>query len=112
MYFAVFMKAFKGQVVRMLRHPCASRVVNELYTAASTKQRRTLTAEFYGREAMLFHEASTLSWYPHKPGIVVCNDYLPAEHRLPACNIGLEADLQERCWPGLLLRPSSYVHAA
>ena len=57
------MKAFKGQVVRMLRHPCGSRVINELYTAASTKQRRALTAEFYGREAMLFHEASSFTSY-------------------------------------------------
>ena len=45
----------------MLRHPCGSRVINEVYTAASTKQRRALTAEFYGREAVLFHEASSLS---------------------------------------------------
>ena len=55
------MKAFKGQVVKMLRHPCGSRVINELYTAASTKQRRALCAEFYGREAVLFHEASSPS---------------------------------------------------
>ena len=58
---AGLMKAFKGQVVKMLRHPCGSRVINELYTAASTKQRRALCAEFYGREAVLFHEASSPS---------------------------------------------------
>lgn len=56
---AGMLKAFNGQVVKMLRHPCGSRVINELYTAASTKQRRSLTAEFYGREAALFNEAST-----------------------------------------------------
>ena len=56
---------FKGHVVRLLRHPCGSRVINELYTAASTKQRRALTAEFYGREAVLFHEVSSPSCQPH-----------------------------------------------
>lgn len=67
------MKAFKGQVVRMLRHPCGSRVINELYTAASTKQRRALCAEFYGREAVLFHEASnliTLSGFPMAKSVI------------------------------------------
>ena len=63
-YFTGVMKVFKGHVVRLLRHPCGSRVINELYTAASTKQRRGLTAEFYGREAVLFHEASSSSCQP------------------------------------------------
>ena len=53
---AGLMKVFKGQAVKMLRHPCGSRVINELYTAASTKQRRALTAEFYGRETALFQK--------------------------------------------------------
>lgn len=63
-YFTGVMKGFKGHVVRLLRHPCGSRVINELYTAASTKQRRGLTAEFYGREAVLFHEARGPSCQP------------------------------------------------
>ena len=47
--------------MKMLRHPCGSRVINELYTAASTKQRRALTAEFYGRETALFHKVELCS---------------------------------------------------
>ncbi|BDA41597.1 Pumilio homolog 3 [Coccomyxa sp. Obi] len=51
-----FMKAFKGQVVKLLRHPCGSRVINELYTRASGKQRKLLAAEFYGREMVIFSQ--------------------------------------------------------
>ena len=72
------MKAFKGQVVKMLRHPCGSRVINELYTAASTKQRRALCAEFYGREAVLFHEAGSPSQNDIRPWLRRC--LLPCIH--------------------------------
>ncbi|EIE25301.1 ARM repeat-containing protein [Coccomyxa subellipsoidea C-169] len=51
-----FLKAFKGQVVKLLRHPCGSRVINELYLRASGKQRTVLAAEFYGREMILFSQ--------------------------------------------------------
>ena len=51
------LRAFKGQVVRLLRHPSACAVVNELHVAASAKQRRALAAEFYSRQATLFQQA-------------------------------------------------------
>lgn len=55
-WYAGFMKTFKGQVVKLLRHPCGSRVINELYTRASGKQRKLLAAEFYGREMVIFSQ--------------------------------------------------------
>ena len=53
---AGIMRIFKGQVVRLLRHPSACSVINELHTAATTKQRRELAAEFYSRQATLFQQ--------------------------------------------------------
>ncbi len=54
------MKTFRGQVVKLMRHPCGSRVINELYTRASGKQRKLLAAEFYGREMVIFSQVLPL----------------------------------------------------
>lgn len=62
---AGILRAFKGQVVRLLRHPSACSVINELHMAANAKQRRELAAEFYSRQATLFQQvvfASDWSW--------------------------------------------------
>ena len=53
------MRVFKGQVVRLLRHPSACSVINELHMAANAKQRRELAAEFYSRQATLFQQVFT-----------------------------------------------------
>ncbi|KAK9908988.1 hypothetical protein WJX75_005639 [Coccomyxa subellipsoidea] len=49
-------KTFKGQLVKLLRHPCGSKVIDELYLRASGKQRTVMAAEFYGREMILFSQ--------------------------------------------------------
>ena len=67
----------------MLRHPCGSRVINELYTAASTKQRRALTAEFYGRETALFQK------------VLLCNLASTRSHAGV-----LQSQLCHEPWPG------------
>ena len=66
--YAGIMRVFKGQVVRLLRHPSACSVINELHTAATTKQRRELAAEFYSRQATLFQQVFTANdqGYPAK----------------------------------------------
>jgi hypothetical protein len=51
---AGLVKTFQGHVPKLLRHPCGFKVVNELYTNANGRQRRCLSAEFYGREMLLF----------------------------------------------------------
>lgn len=47
-------KAVKGHVPELLRHPCGASVLEELYNIASTAQRDVLAAEFYGKEYVLF----------------------------------------------------------
>ncbi len=44
-------------MVRLLRHPSACAVINELHIAASAQQRRALAAEFYSRQALLLEQA-------------------------------------------------------
>lgn len=53
---AGLIKTFKGQLVKLLRHPCGSKVIDELYLRASGKQRTVMAAEFYGREMILFSQ--------------------------------------------------------
>ncbi len=48
------LKAVKGHVPELLRHPCGAPVLEELYNIASASQRDTLAAEFYGKEYVLF----------------------------------------------------------
>jgi pumilio family protein 6 len=51
---AEIQKAFKGRIPELMRHPCGSAVVIDLFAAASTEQRNRMAAEFYGREFQLF----------------------------------------------------------
>lgn len=50
-------KAVKGHVPELLRHPCGATILEELYNIASAAQRDTLAAEFYGKEYVLFGPA-------------------------------------------------------
>lgn len=49
-------KALRGQVPSLLRHPCAAAVISELYSVASTQQRNLMASEFYGKEFVVFGE--------------------------------------------------------
>ena len=51
---AGLLRLVQGRTPQLLRHPCASAVVDELYNRASGAQRNMLAAEFFGREFALF----------------------------------------------------------
>jgi len=51
---AGLLRLVQGRAPQLLRHPCASAVVDELYNRASGAQRNMLAAEFFGREFALF----------------------------------------------------------
>jgi hypothetical protein len=48
------LKALKGHVPMLLRHPSGAAVVDAAFTAASAAQRNAMAVEFYGRELSLF----------------------------------------------------------
>ncbi len=52
-------KAFKGRVAELLRHPQGSEVLTGLYDVASSAQRNAMCAELYGREFSLFDGVAT-----------------------------------------------------
>lgn len=55
------MRACRGSVVKLFRHPCSSPVVTDLYDELQTAERNVLIAEFYSRDvALLGPKASTL----------------------------------------------------
>lgn len=55
-------RACKGSVVKLFRHPCGSPVLTDLYDELQTAERNVLVAEFYSREvALLGPKASTLT---------------------------------------------------
>lgn len=51
---AGLLRAFKGSVPSLFRHPCAGPVMAELYEVLATTERNTMIAEFYSKEYMLF----------------------------------------------------------
>ena len=73
------LRAFKGQVVQLLRHPSACSVINELHVAANARQRRALEAEFYGRSFTLFEQARCLQ--------LCCSQPVPLAGALHGCTI-------------------------
>ena len=48
------LKALRGQIPMLLRHPSGAAVVAAAFTAASSAQRNAMAVEFYGRELSLF----------------------------------------------------------
>ena len=48
------LKALRGQIPMLLRHPSGAAVVAAAFTAASSAQRNAMAVEFYGRELALF----------------------------------------------------------
>jgi hypothetical protein len=51
---AGIIKAFKGRVPQLLRHPNGAAVIDDAYNAAYPAQRNAMAAEFYGKEFTLF----------------------------------------------------------
>lgn len=59
---ADILRACKGSVVKLFRHPCGSPVLTDLYDELPTAERNVLVAEFYSREvALLGPKAATLT---------------------------------------------------
>ncbi len=54
-----FVKAFRGQVVAMLRHPCGASVVDDVYHLADARQKEQMASEFYGPEVALLANLAT-----------------------------------------------------
>ncbi|KAL4423682.1 hypothetical protein ABPG75_000983 [Micractinium tetrahymenae] len=54
------LKAFRGHLGELLRHPAGTHVVDDLWSVADTKQRNLMAAEFYGKEYVLF-ESGTIN---------------------------------------------------
>lgn len=52
-------RAFKGHVTKLFRHPCGSAVLSDLYDELTGPERNVLVAEFYGREYALFGSAQS-----------------------------------------------------
>ena len=52
--YAGLVKAFKGKIPMLLRHPSGKNVVDDAYHAATAEQRSAMAAEFYGRQFTLF----------------------------------------------------------
>ena len=63
------LKALKGQIPALLRHPSGAAVVDAAFTAASAEQRNAMAVEFYGRELSLFAVGAI---YETPPGGAVC----------------------------------------
>lgn len=42
------MRIFKGHVAKLLRHPCGSTVIDELYRAGNAQQQAAMASELYG----------------------------------------------------------------
>ena len=53
------LKAMRGRVVALLRHPCGASVVDVAYEQANPRQREQLAAEFYGPEVALIANLGT-----------------------------------------------------
>ncbi|KAI3432645.1 hypothetical protein D9Q98_004191 [Chlorella vulgaris] len=52
------LKAFRGHLGALLRHPAGCHVVDDLYAVANAKQRNLMAAEFYGKEYVLFENGT------------------------------------------------------
>lgn len=57
---AEFLRAFKGRIPELTRHPAATHVVDELWSVCDGRQRSAMACEFYGREYRVL-EGGTLA---------------------------------------------------
>jgi len=53
------LNSVRGHVVALLRHPCGSSVVDDLYHASNSRQKEQLASEFYGPEVALLANLAT-----------------------------------------------------
>ncbi|QDZ19105.1 Pumilio-like protein [Chloropicon primus] len=53
------LNTFRGQIVALLRHPCGSSVVDDLYHMSNARQKEQMASEFYGPEVALLANLAT-----------------------------------------------------
>jgi pumilio family protein 6 len=58
---STLVNALKGQIARLARHPVGSQIVEALYHAASSKDKKAMTFEFYGPEFVHFGAAEDVN---------------------------------------------------
>lgn len=53
------LNSFRGHVVALLRHPCGSSVIDDMYHMSNSRQKEQMASEFYGPEVALLANLAT-----------------------------------------------------